>query len=81
MNLRKRKKGGGSMFDEKRFKAQVVLQGMTIKQVAEELNIDSATLYRKMSGKSDFFRWEIQKLCEILDIKDPASIFFAEELT
>lgn len=69
------------MFDEKRFRAQIVLRGMTVSEVAEKLGIDSATLYRKMSGKSDFFRGEIQKLCEILEIEDPASIFFAEKLT
>ena len=42
------------MFNERRFKAQVVLAGMTMRQVAAELGIDEATLYRKMSGKSDF---------------------------
>ena len=51
------------MFNERRFKAQVVLAGMTMRQVAAELGIDEATLYRKMSGKSDFYRKEIQQLC------------------
>lgn len=68
------------MFDKKRFKAAVVLAGLTLRQVAIELNIDEATLYRKMNGESDFYRREIQQLCDILEIKNPADIFFAQEL-
>lgn len=69
------------MFDEKRFKAKVVLSGLTLRQVAASLGIDEATLYRKMNGKSDFYRKEIQKLCEILSIEDPTAIFFARDIT
>lgn len=69
------------MFDEKRFKATVILSGLTLRQVAASLGIDEATLYRKMNGKSDFYRKEIQKLCEILNIEDPAAIFFAQKIT
>ena len=69
------------MFNERRFKAQVVLAGMTMRQVAAELGIDEATLYRKMSGKSDFYRKEIQQLCNLLEIEDPTAVFFAVELT
>ena len=64
------------MFNERRFKAQVVLAGMTMRQVAAELGIDEATLYRKMSGKSDFYRKEIQQLCNLLEIEDPTAVFF-----
>ncbi len=69
------------MFDEKRFRAAVVMSGLKMRDVAAELGIDSATLYRKMNGKSDFYRNEIQNLCELLDIKDPTLIFFAPNVT
>lgn len=69
------------MFDTRKFKAQVILAGLTMKQVAAELGIDEATLYRKMNGTSDFYRRELQQLCNLLRIDDPASIFFAEDLT
>ncbi|MCI8921149.1 MAG: XRE family transcriptional regulator [Acutalibacter sp.] len=52
-----------------------------MRQVAAELGIDETTLYRKMSGKSDFYRKEIQKLCDLLKIEDPAAVFFAKKLT
>lgn len=69
------------MFDEKKFRAQAVLKGYNMRQIAEELGIDVATLYRKMRGESDFFRGEIQKLCEILEFENPMEIFFTSELT
>lgn len=69
------------MFDKKLFKASVVLAGLTLRQVATELGIDETTLYRKMNGESDFYRREIQQLCALLKVKDPAKIFFADRLT
>lgn len=69
------------MFDKKQFKAAVVLAGLTLRQVAAELGIDEATLYRKMNGESDFYRREIQQLCSILKIENPSAIFFAPKLT
>lgn len=69
------------MFDVKRFKAAVALSGLTIPQIAAELGIDTVTLYRKMNGTSDFYRREIQRLCDILQIEDPVSVFFAPNIT
>lgn len=69
------------MFDKKRFKAYIVLAGLTMQQVAAELGIDTATLYRKMNGTSDFYRSEIQELCDLLKIEDPTAVFFAQKLT
>jgi len=69
------------LFDKKRFKAYIVLAGLTMQQVAAELGIDTATLYRKMNGTSDFYRSEIQELCDLLKIEDPTAVFFAQKLT
>lgn len=81
VHLRKRKKGGAVLFDKKQFKVAVMLAGLTLRQVAAELNIDETTLYRKMNGESDFYRREIQQLCSILKIENPSAIFFAQEIT
>lgn len=67
------------MFDKNKFRAAVILKGYTLAQVAKMLGIDSATLHRKMNGESDFYRSEIQNLCEILSLEDPNSIFFCGE--
>jgi hypothetical protein len=72
-------KGGIKMFDKRKFKALLILSEKTIKEVAELLNINEVTLYRKMNGTSDFYRSEIQTLCDHLNIENPAEIFFAKK--
>lgn len=41
---------------------------MSTSNIAKTLGIDKATLSRKISGQSDFYRNEIAKLCKILDL-------------
>jgi len=53
-----------------------VRKGYTQKRLAEELQITQATLIRKLN--TGVFRTdEAKQIIEILDIEDPASIFFA----
>ena len=68
------------MFDKKRFRFQLILCGKTIKETADALSINEATLYRKINGESDFYRNEIQILCEFLSIENPNEIFFASKI-
>lgn len=68
------------MFDKTRFKAQIVLAGITSKELAEKLGINESTLYRKINKDGNFTRDEINKLIEILNIENPQEIFFAEKL-
>ncbi len=68
------------MFDRKRLQAQMVLKGITGKEMAARMGINEGTLYRKMGNDGDFSRSEITKIMEILDIEDPSEIFFAEQL-
>lgn len=65
------------MFNRAKFRAKIIEKGFTIEAVANELKINKATLYRKMNGNSDFYRNEIQQLCNLLDIQNPNEIFFA----
>jgi len=68
------------MFDERRFRAELVMRGLKLKDVATMLNIDEATLYRKLRNGGSFSREEIGVMIEKLKLKDPMQIFFAEEL-
>ena len=68
------------MFDRKKFKALLVLKGFTVGMVAKELGVNEATLYRKMNGESDFYRNEIQTICDLLEIDNPGDIFFTQKL-
>ena len=67
------------MFQRNEFEAEVKRNGLTIKAVAQAIGIDTATLYRKMSGNGDFYRNEIEKLIRLLNLSGEAvvRIFFA----
>lgn len=69
------------MFDEKLFKARLVLCGLTIRDIAKMLNVNEATVYRKIRRDGDFSRAEIQTMCKAMKIDDPQSIFFSQRLT
>ena len=68
------------MFNKKEFRAQVARAEKTYKEIAEHLNIDESTLYRKIQNDGSFTREEINKLIDFLSISDPRDIFFADEL-
>ena len=69
------------MFNEAKFKAAVIGSGKTLKDVAVALDISTVTLYRKMSGDSDFYRAEIEKCCKFLNIDNMSDVFFAQKVT
>ena len=70
------------MFNRNKLRAKIVEKGFTMEKLAKILGIDSATLYRKMSMKSDFTRNEIVMIKDALEmtVDEINSIFFAEEL-
>lgn len=55
---------------------------VSLRQLAQLLDIDEATLHRKIAGTSDFYRHEISKIKEILQLSvaDMNRIFFSEKL-
>lgn len=68
------------MFNEKLLKAQMVLKGVSNKELSEALGINESTLYRKIKADGNFNREEIKTIISVLDIENPYDIFFAEEL-
>lgn len=68
------------MFDIRRFKAQLIIKGVTNRMLAERLNINESTLYRKINADGDFSREEINIMIDFLEIENPMDIFFAKEL-
>lgn len=63
-------------------KSYIVKNGMTIDEVARNLGINPATLYRKMNGKSELSIGEAEQLISTLSIEknDIVSIFFNDKL-
>lgn len=68
------------MFDKNRLKAQMVLRGMTTKELAAKLNIDESTFYRKLKNNGQFTREELAIMIKVLNIENPSEIFFINEL-
>jgi len=52
---------------------------MSFEKVAKVLGINHVSLYRKMNGTSDFYRWEIEKIIRLFNLSgdDVLRIFFA----
>lgn len=70
------------MFKKNEFKAVVARKEILLGDLAKALDIDSATFSRKMSGQSDFYRSEIEKLCKILELtpEETMQIFLPKSL-
>ena len=67
------------MFKKNEFRAILARKEMSATEIAKKIGIDPATLSRKMSGQSDFYRSEIEKLCKVLALtpEETLQIFFA----
>ena len=68
------------MFDEKRFRAQCILAGVSMKDLAAKLNVNESTLYRKIKQDGSFTREEINIMIDFLKIEDLKEIFFTDKL-
>ncbi len=68
------------MFDKKAFFDSLERHSITVPKLAEIMGINTVTLYRKISGESDFKRGEIQKCRELLGEEDCNLIFFAPKV-
>lgn len=75
--MRKRKKVGDIMeFKKELLKGTVVARGYSMQDVAEWLDINLSTLYRKISRNGDFSRAEIKILTKRLNLERTRFNFF-----
>lgn len=69
------------MVNVNKLKGKIVELGYSVEKLAEEVNIDRSTMYRKMSGKGDGFTIkEVDKICKVLNLsrEDAIAIFFTQ---
>lgn len=71
------------MFDEKEFRLKMISAGLSIKDIANAVGVNEATLYRKIKGITDFSRNEMVVIRSVLRMNTDEfeKIFFAPELT
>ena len=67
------------MFQKTELKIALVRRNMTFEELANKVGIAPATLHRKMSGTSDFYRDEIEQIRVVLNLsqEEVLNIFFA----
>ena len=68
------------MVDTNALRGLIVSKGLTQQKVAHELGISPKTFYLKMK-KGIFGSNEMEAMIEILSIKNPQEIFFADKST
>lgn len=68
------------MVDIPRLKAQMALKGENGRSLAKKMGIHENKVYYKLKT-GNFSLNDCMKLIKILEIKNPAEIFFAEEVT
>lgn len=56
-------------------------QGVSVQDMCKKLNMSRSAFYRKSNGISEFTQSEIQKIVDILNLKSPMGIFFAEKVS
>lgn len=72
------------MIDAKKLKARMVLEDVTINEVADLLNVTPKTIYNRLNSKRKFSSDEISKLIKRLKINDAnevIEIFFPDFVT
>ena len=68
------------MIDVNDLRGRIAEKGLSQAKMAKTLGIAPKTFYEKMN-KGVFGSDEIECMIDILDIKDPAKIFFAKKVT
>lgn len=67
------------MFQKNEFRAALARKNMTLDDIAKALDVTTPTVSRKVNGQGDFFRYEIEKIRQVLNLtpEETLNIFFA----
>lgn len=70
------------MLNVRKLKAARVESGISVREIADKIGLNPATVYRKMSGESELTASELIKLKEILHLNTDSfcDIFFGIKL-
>lgn len=54
---------------------------ISTERMAAELGISRSSFWKKCNGVSEFKQSEIKTMIELLELDDPAAVFFADEVS
>lgn len=58
-------------------RAAMARKEYSMNDLADILGVSRSTIYRRMSGESEFTVTEVIKMIDVLNITDPERVFFA----
>ena len=69
--------------DMRLLKSKLVLCDKSVEDLAKEVGISKAAMYRRINGQSDFSRNEVDIISTVLNLdqNEMMSIFFTEKVT
>ena len=56
-------------------------KGVTVEELCKAIGMSKAAYYRKLKGRTEFTRGEIQKMIDFLNLEDPMDIFFTTNVS
>ena len=56
-------------------------KGISTQEMCARLDMSRSAFYRKINSLSEFTQGEIQRIVDILELKSPMGIFFAEKVS
>ena len=62
-------------------KYEMERRGISASTMAEKLGISRSAFWRKCRGVSEFKLSEIERIIEVLELKDPSAVFFAGKVS
>ena len=71
------------MMNNNLLKGKIIEKGLSLKEFSAQTGIKKAALYRKLSGKTEFSRLEIEKMIDVLNLSpiQIGNIFFSEKVS
>lgn len=56
-------------------------QNVSVEELCAYIGISKSAFYKKINGKSEFTRGEIEKICRRLALASPVDVFFADKVS
>lgn len=60
---------------------EMKIKNIGIIEMCDKIGISRSAFYRKCNGISEFTQGEMQRIIDILELKDPCAIFFSKEVS
>lgn len=67
--------------DRYKLEYEMKSKGVTVEELCKAIGMSKAAYYRKLNGRTEFTRGEIQKMIDFLNLEDPMDIFFTPKVS